>query len=95
MKIFNLVLLFNLFQVLIASNSSPRMNYNHGIRNLGFKVVIFKEKKYPRIIEYIKGKYQIYYEKTIASIAEGLIEYENLKYEDKEIIDLMISILFS
>jgi hypothetical protein len=95
MQFFNLLLLFNLFQVIIGSNSSPRMNYNHGLRNLGFKVVIFKEKKYPKITEYIKRKYKIYYEKAMASITEGVIEYENLSYEDKEMIDIMISTLFS
>jgi len=95
MQFFNLLLLFNLFRVIIASNSSPRMKYEHGIRNLGFKVIIFKEKKYPRITNFIKDKYQIIYEKFIASIAEGVVEYDNLSIDEKEMIDLMISNVFS
>lgn len=90
-----LILLFSLFQGLIASNNSPRMNYNHGIRNLGFKIVIFKEKKYPRLVEFIKNKYKIYYDKTIATIGESVMEYENLSYEEKEFIELMLSSVFN
>jgi hypothetical protein len=90
-----LILLFSLFQGLIASNNSPRMNYNHGIRNFGFKVVIFKEKKYPMLVEFIKNKYKIYYDKTIATIGETIIEYESLSYEEKEIIELLLSSVFN
>jgi signal recognition particle subunit SEC65 len=90
-----LILLFSLFQGLIASNNSPRMNYNHGIRNFGFKVVIFKEKKYPRLVEYIKQKYKIYYNKSMATIGESIIEYENLSHEEKELIDLILSSVFN
>jgi signal recognition particle subunit SEC65 len=68
------------------------MDYNHGIRNLGFKIIIFKEKKYPKLVDYIKNRYQIYYEKTIATISESVSEYENLSYEEKIIIDFILSI---
>ncbi len=90
-----LILLFTLFQGLIASNNSPRMNYNHGIRNFGFKIIIFKEKKYPRLVEFMKNKYKIYYDKTIATIGESIIEYENLSYEEKEFIELLLSSVFN
>lgn len=90
-----LILLFSLFYGLVDSNNSSRMNYNHGIRNLGFKFVIFKEKKYPKLIEYIKNKYKIYYNKSMAAIGESVMEYENLSYEEKEIIDFMLSTIFN
>ncbi len=89
------LILFTLFQGLFASNNSPRINYNHSIRNLGYKVIIFKEKKYPRLVEFMKNKYKIYYDKTIATIGEGIIEYENLSYEEKEFIDLILSTIFN
>ena len=90
-----LILLFSLFQGLIASNNSPRMNYNHGIRNFSFKVVIFKKKKYPMLVEFMKNKYKIYYDKCMAKIGETIIEYENLSYEEKEFIELMLSSVFN
>ena len=95
MYFFNLVLLFNVFQALIASNSSPRMNYTHGIRNLGFKAIIFKEKKYPKIAEYIKQQYQLYYNKSMVAVGERIIEYENLSHEEKEFIELILSSIFN
>lgn len=95
MHFIQLILLFTLFQCLFASNNSPRMNYNHGIRNLSYKVIIFKEKKYPKLVEFIKNKYKMYYDKSIVTIGESIIEYENLSHEEKEIIDLLISTIFN
>jgi len=85
MQVFNLIILFTLFQSLLASTCSPR------IQRVRFRAIIFKEKKYPRIVEYVKNKYQIYFEKALVYIGEAATEYENLSYEEKEIIDLMIS----
>jgi len=95
MYFIHLVLLFTLFHGLFASNNSPRMNYSHSIRNLGFKVVIFKEKKYPKLVELIKNKYQIYYDKSMATIGESIIEYEKLTPEEKDFIDLILSTIFN
>jgi hypothetical protein len=86
------LLCLGLLQPSYVYSSTSQMNYNHNIRNLGFKIIIFKEKKYPKLVDYIKSKCQIYYEKTIATIGEGLSEYENLSYEDKLIIDFILSI---
>ena len=86
------LLCLGLLQPSFVYSSSSQMNYNHNIRNLGFKIIIFKEKKYPKLVDYVKSKYQIYYEKAIATIGEGLSEYENLSYEDKLIIDFILSI---
>jgi len=95
MQIFNLALLFTLFQEVLTSKTYARINYNHCIRNLGFKVVIFKKKRYPLMKEYIKYKYKVYNEKIMASITEGVTEYENLSDEEKKILDLMISSVLS
>ena len=95
MRFFNFILLFNLFQALIASNSSPRMNYTHGIRNFGFKAIIFKEKKYPKIAEYIKQQYKNYYDRYMVAVGERIIEYENLSHEEKELIELILSSIFN
>ena len=91
MQLFNLVLLFNLFQAFIAMNAALQINYNHRLRNLGLKAVILKHKELPKLVSSIKYKYKLFYEKVIATIAEGMIEYEKLTYEEKEIIDKFIS----
>jgi len=93
MNIIYLALLwFGLFQSTIICTSSSQMKYNHNFRNLGLKFIIFKRKKYPILIDYIKEKNKIYYEKLVAFIGEGVTEYENLAYEDKIIIDFILSI---
>jgi len=86
------LLCLGLLQPSFVYSSSSQMDYNHGIRNLGFKIIIFKEKKYPKLVDYIKNRYQIYYEKAIATISESVSEYENLSYEEKLIIDFILSI---
>ena len=92
MQHFVLVLLFSLFQ---GYTSSSKVNYNHNFRNLGYKIIIFKKKECPKTIEYIKDKCQIYYEKLIVSISESMIEYEKLSNDEKEVLDLIISIIFN
>jgi len=75
--------------------SCPKINYNHNFRNLGYKIIILKEKKIPKTIEYIKDICQIHYEKFIVSISESMIEYEKLSLEEKEFIDLIVSTVFN
>ena len=77
--------------------SSSSMNYNphhHRLRNFGLKAVIFKEKKCGKLVKYIKDKYTICYDKSISMIGEGIIEYENLPYEEKTILDFIFSLVF-
>jgi hypothetical protein len=93
MNIIYLALLwFGLFQSTIMCTSSSQMKCNHNFRNLGLKFIIFKKKKYPMLIDYINTKNQIYYEKLVAFISERVSEYENLAYEDKIMIDFILSI---
>ena len=95
MQVINFVLLFTLFQAIFASKFFSQMNYKHGIRNFKFKAVIFKDKRYPKLLNFIKQKYKFYYEVSMGKIGETIIEYENLSYEEKEMIDLMISSIFN
>ena len=88
-----LVLLFALLSNYAYASSKPfsNMNYNHGIRNLGFRVIIFKKKEYPKLMDTIKTKTHDFYEKIITIIGDYLCEYENLPPEDKAIIEFIIS----
>jgi hypothetical protein len=83
------VLLIN--YVNASSKHFSNMNYNHGIRNLGLKIIILKRKEYPKLLDNIKSKTQDLYEKTIATISEYMCEYENFSPEDKAIVEFIIS----
>jgi signal recognition particle subunit SEC65 len=94
MQLQQLVLLFTFLGSLgftIANTGSPRINHN--MRNLALKCIIFREKKYPKILHYIQAKYKLYYEKAMATISDGVGEYEKLKEEEKILIDFMFSML--
>ncbi len=49
--------------------------------------MIFKEKKIIYTLQNFKRQTQIYYNKTIVSISEGIEMYNNLSTQDKIIID--------
>jgi ribonucleotide reductase beta subunit family protein with ferritin-like domain len=70
------------------------MNYNNKLKKIGFKVIIFREKKYPKMLNYIKQQYKIYYDKSMIAISNGINEYENLPYEEKAVVDFIMSIIF-
>jgi hypothetical protein len=73
--------------------NSAKMNYNHNVRNLSFKFIIFKEKKYPKILNIINNKSKIYYDKAISFVNDQFNYYENLSPEEKHIIEFMFSML--
>jgi hypothetical protein len=86
-----IIYLVALFTCAFAASSSNGMSSNHTIRNLGFKLIIFKKKEYPKLLENIKHSYKMYYEKSLATMSEYMNEYEKLSSEDKAIVDFIIS----
>ena len=88
MNIIYLFLLFYLY-IFVYANTS-KMN-NHRLRKILFKIVILKEKKIPKIIDCLKQKNQEINNKLIVVVGQGIIEYENLPYEEKTILDFIIT----
>jgi len=89
------IILLQLLYFIKATSNSFKNNFNNNIviRNASFKAIIFKEKKIPKIINYFKNKYQIFYNKAIIKIYEGANEYENLSDEDKQLLDFIFSLV--
>jgi len=94
MNIINLVILFNTINITLASFLNSQWN-NHKFRKTGLKLIIFKEKKIPKLLDLIKKQYKIYYDLTMVKISDGILEYDKLSYEDKEMIDYIISTILS
>ena len=63
------------------------------IRNKTLRYMIFKEKKIIYMLKYFKKQTQLYYNKTIVSISEGIEKYNNLSDEDKIIVDTIYSLI--
>ena len=92
--IFNIVLLFSMLNLILASpTSSSNWKGSHRIRNMSFKFVIFKEKSAPKLLNYFNKQYKKFYDKLFVSIADGITKYENLSDEDKYIVDFIFSTL--
>jgi len=96
MNINYLVLLFALLSSYSYASHKPfsNINYNHGFRNLGYKIIILKRKECPKLIDIIKIKIQILYDKTIATIGDYMCDYESLSPDDKAFIEFIISSIF-
>lgn len=87
MNIIYLSILFNLFTF---ASSSCNINYRYG-QKLKIKFIIFKEKKYPKLINDVKTSCKLYYEKSIGIMSDYMNEYDKISDEDKAIIEFIIS----
>jgi len=83
---------FYIINTTISCSLLTKSIYGNGIRTMGYKMIIYKEKKYPKLVELVKTKYNACYEKTIAAISDCMNDYDNLSYEEKIIVDFMLSI---
>jgi len=66
-------------------------NYNIRIRNTGLRMVIFKEKKMPKILEKFRNLYELCYIKSVASVSEGI---NNLSEEERALIEAIINLCY-
>lgn len=87
-----LVALLNIINLSYASMNGSN-NSSIKLRNVSLKFIIFKEKKIPKMVKYLKNKYDYYYDKTIINICENVNKYENLSEEDKILLDFMFSLI--
>ena len=74
---------------------SMDLNYNkYKLKNLGLRFIVFKKKSSPIILKKLKYFYEKCYNKSISSLGEGLIEYNNLSEDDKMIIETILSLCY-
>ena len=89
-----LILLFALFQEASTINSSRNFK---SVQKLRLRLFILKKNIIPKLqnyIENLKETYENLYEKIIFIYSESMIKYENMNYEDKQIIEFIMSSLF-
>lgn len=66
-------------------------NYNIRIRNTGLRMVIFKEKKFPKILEKFRNLYELCYIKSLACVSEGV---NNLSEDDRMLIETIVALCY-
>jgi hypothetical protein len=63
-------------------------------RNNSLKFILFKDKNNIKLLKKLKNYYELYYNKSIAKISEGIYEYNALSEDQKTIIETVISLCY-
>jgi len=98
MNIFILIILVgSIMDKIFAINNNNFLNlknYGFQIRNTGLRMLVFKEKKYPIILNQIKDL--IYYYQIISYnyLYEQLYFYNSLSEDDKLLLETIGSLLY-
>jgi len=93
----NIVILFLLLNLINSGLSMVLYNYqnfNHNLNRLALRYVIFKEKKVAKIFKNIIATIELYHNKSIASVGEGLLSYNELSEDEKTLIETLISLCY-
>lgn len=69
-------------------------NFGYQIRNTGLRMIIFKERKYPIVLNKIKELYYICYLKSINCIYDQMFYYNSLSDDDKLLLDTITALLY-
>ena len=69
-------------------------SYGIIIKNSYLKLILLSDKRNIKIFKEVKHFYKICYQTTIASIGEGICDYNKLSEHDKEIIETIISLCY-
>jgi len=69
-------------------------SYGYQIRNTGLRIIIFKEKKYPKLLYKIKEIYEFCNIKTYNLIYDQICYYNSLSEDDKLLLDIIGSLLY-
>jgi len=90
-----IVVILNILLHLCGEYSSIDLNYSrYRLKNVGLRFLVFKKKNVPIILKKFKNFYNACYNKSIASVGEGVCEFNNLSDEDKTIIETILSLCY-
>ena len=93
----NIIICFLLLSSINAGFSMILYNYqnfNHNLNRLALRYVIFKEKKVAKILKNILHTIEIYHNKSIVSVAEGVTSFNELSEDKKTLIETIISLCY-
>ena len=91
----NIVIISTIILSLINIINATNTNYGIRIRNTTLRMFILNDKKNMKLFKEFKKHYEIYYNKSIAYISQGIIDYNvNLSEDEKSIIEIIISLCY-
>ena len=83
-------ILLSLINIINSSNNNCMLRF----RNNSLKFILFKDKNNIKLLKKLKNYYELYYNKSIAKISEGIYEYNALSEDQKTIIETVISLCY-
>jgi hypothetical protein len=93
----NIVIFFvflNVIYILGSNSLSQKYNLNYNFNRFALRYVIFKEKSLAKLLKSIINKFEIYHNKSIVSVAQGIITYNELSDDEKTLIETVISLCY-
>ena len=69
-------------------------NLNYNLNRLGLRYVIFKKKTLLKIVKRVVNNFDIYYNKSIVSVSEGINNYNDLSESERTLIETIISLCY-
>ena len=92
----NSITIIIILSILMSVVASMDINYNrYKLKNYGLRFLVLKKKRAPKILNALKNFYDKCYEKSIASIGEGMNDYNNnFTEEEKIIIETILSLCY-
>ena len=96
MNIVILLFFINVANILIGSgiNFNHNYNLNYNLHKLSLRCIVFKEKQIGKIIKNFVNKLEIYHNKSIVSVAEGVTSFNELSEDKKTLIETVISLCY-
>jgi hypothetical protein len=89
------ILLISLLNNVSSIGTSYGTSYGTSFRNNYLKLILLSDKRNIKIFKGIKNYYKICYEKSIASISQGICDYNSkLTEEEKTILETIISLYY-
>jgi hypothetical protein len=90
----NIFLLYALLFCFSKMIYAEKRHINMVMRNYALRCFIVKQKKIPILMNKFKNFYKLCYEKTLSSISDGVINYNQLSDDEKTLIEAVISLAY-
>ena len=89
-QFFKILLLLNLINLITIYGVST----NYKLRNIGLRLIVFKEKKLGKVFKNLQHLSKIYYNKIVVCTAEGINNYNEFSDDEKLIIETILSLYY-
>jgi hypothetical protein len=90
MNAIKFIILLNLINIIFAITKNNNLRF----RNLGLRLIVFKEKKINKMLRIFNNNLQKYHDKAIVYVADCINSYNEFSEDDKLLIETVISLCY-